>query len=81
MKLPPAGDRDGAGPLDTKDNDGNGRLDELDGPDHFREPGRVPLEDPRFHLQSIAPGVLPISFANPILVDRNGDGFRAPRQR
>jgi hypothetical protein len=41
----------------------------------------VPLDDPRFHLQSVAPGVLPLAFENPILVDRDGDGFRAPRQR
>lgn len=81
MKLPLAGDLDDDGLVDTTDNDGNGRVDDADAPQHFREPGRVPLDDPRFHLQSIAPGVLPLSFANPILIDRDGDGFRAPRQR
>jgi hypothetical protein len=81
MKLPLAGDLDDDGLVDTTDNDGNGRVDDADAPAHFREPGRVPLDDPRFHFQSIAPGVLPLSFANPILVDREGDGFRAPRQR
>jgi hypothetical protein len=67
--------------FDTTDNDGNGRVDQSDAPAHFREPGRVPRDDPRFHFQSIAPGVLPLAFANPILVDRDGDGFRGPRQR
>lgn len=81
MKLPLAGDLDGDGLVDTTDNDGNGRVDRADGPAHFREPGRVPLDHPRFQFQSIAPGVLPLAFANPILVDRDGDGFRAPRQR
>jgi hypothetical protein len=81
MKLPLAGDLDDDGLVDTTDNDGNGRVDRADAPAHFREPGPVPLDDPRFHFQSIAPGVLPLAFANPILVDRDGDGFRAPRQR
>jgi hypothetical protein len=81
MRLPLAADLDDDGLFDTTDNDGNGRVDQGDAPAHFREPGRVPSDDPRFHFQSIAPGVLPLSFANPILVDRDGDGFRAPRQR
>lgn len=82
MKLPLAADLvDDDGLVDTTDNDGNGRVDDADGRELFQEPGRVPLDDPRFHLQSIAPGVLPLSFANPILIDRDGDGFRAPRQR
>jgi hypothetical protein len=81
MKLPLTGDLDDDGLVDTTDNDGNGRVDDADAPAHFREPGRVPLDDPRFDFQSIAPGVLPLSFSNPILIDRDGDGFRAPRQR
>jgi hypothetical protein len=81
MSLPLVGDLDDDGLVDTTDNDGNGRVDRVDAAAHFREPKRVPLDDPRFHLQSIAPGVLPLSFVNPILVDRDGDGFRAPRQR
>jgi hypothetical protein len=81
MKLPLAGDLDDDGLVDTTDNDGDGRVGQSDAAAHFREPGRVPLDDPRFHFQSIAPGVLPLAFANPILVDREGDGFRAPRQR
>jgi hypothetical protein len=81
MKLPLAGDLDDDGLVDTTDNDENGRVDQADAPAHFREPGPVALDSPRFHLQSIAPGVLPLSFANPILIDRDGDGFRAPRQR
>jgi hypothetical protein len=81
MALPIAGDLDDDGLVDTTDSDGNGRVDEADVREHFREPGRVPRDDPRFHVQSIAPGVLPLAFANPILVDRDADGFRAPRQR
>jgi hypothetical protein len=44
----------------------------------FAEPGRVPGDDPRFHVQSIAPGVLPLAFTNPFVVDRDGDGWQAP---
>jgi hypothetical protein len=81
MSLPLVGDLDDDGLVDTTDNDGNGRVDHVDAPAHFRETKSVPLDDARFHLQSIAPGVLPLAFVNPILVDRDGDGFRAPRQR
>jgi len=81
MALPLTGDLDGDGLVDTTDNDGNGRVDSADGAGRFVEPGRVPREDPRFFVQSVAPGVLPLAFSNPFFIDRDGDGFRGPRQR
>ncbi len=82
MKLPLAFDLvNDDGLVDTTDNDGNGRVDAADGAGTFREPGRVPTDNPRFHFQSVAPGVLPLAFSNPFLVNVDGGGFRAPRQR
>jgi hypothetical protein len=42
------------------------------------EPGRVAATDPRFHMQAIAPKITPLAFTNPLLIDRGGDGWRAP---
>jgi hypothetical protein len=81
MALPLAGDLDGDGLADTTDNDANGRVNDGDVAGRFVEPGRVPRDDPRFYVQSVAPGVLPLAFSNPFFIDRNGDGFRGRRQR
>jgi hypothetical protein len=78
MRLPLAADLDDDGLVDTTDNDGNGHVDENDGEGVFHEPGPVPESDPRFHVQAIAPGVLPLAVSNPLLIDRTGDGFTAP---
>ncbi len=40
--------------------------------------GHVSEDDPRFHLQAIAPTTLPLAFTNPFLIDRTGDGWTAP---
>ncbi len=33
---------------------------------------------PRFDLEAIAPGVWPVAFSNPFIIDVDGDGWRAP---
>jgi len=79
MKLPPAADlEDDDGLPDTTDNNGDGRIDELDGVGDFTEPSRVSETDVRFHVQTIAPGLLPTAFTNPFLIDVAGDGWTAP---
>ncbi len=79
MRLPDAADlEDDDGLVDTTDNDANGRIDAADGAGVFTEPGRVPEGDWRFHVQAIAPGVLPTAFSNPFLVDVDGNGWSAP---
>jgi hypothetical protein len=81
MKLPLHADLDDDGLPDTTDNDGDGRVNESDGVGTFREPGRVPASDPRYFVQAIAPGVLPLAITNPLLVDATGDGWHAPGLR
>jgi hypothetical protein len=81
MRLPTFADLDDDGIPETTDNDGDGRVDRSDGLGEFKEPGRVATSDPRFHLQAVAPGVLPLAFSNPLLVDRQGDGWTAPGLR
>ena len=79
MKLPLSADlEDDDGLPDTTDNNGDGRVDKDDGVGSFTEPTRVPESDPRFHLQAIAPGVLPLAVTNPLLIDVRGDGWAAP---
>jgi hypothetical protein len=78
MKLPLHADLDDDGLPDTTDNDGDGDVDARDGIGTFREPGRVEESDPRYFVQAIAPGVLPLAISNPLVVDRAGDGFSAP---
>jgi hypothetical protein len=41
-------------------------------------PGRPALDDPRFNLQAIAPGVWPTAFSNPFFLDLDGGGWTAP---
>jgi hypothetical protein len=42
-------------------------------------PGRpASVDDPRFNLQAIAPGVWPTAFSNPFLLDLDGGGWTAP---
>jgi hypothetical protein len=41
-------------------------------------PGRPALDDPRFDLQAIAPGVWPTAFSNPFFLDLDGGGWTAP---
>jgi hypothetical protein len=81
MKLPLYGDLDDDGLADTTANDENGRVDSQDGSGRFVEPGRVAREDPRYFVQGVAPGVLPLAVTNPFFIDTDGGGFRGPRQR
>ena len=55
------------------DTDGDG-LPDFVGTD----PSRLPLDDPRFNLQAIAPGVWPTAFSNPFFLDLDGGGWTAP---
>lgn len=79
LRLPLAGDlEDDDGLPDTTDNNGDGRVDAADGPGEFHEPGRVSEQDPRFHLETLAPGAWSTAFSNPFLIDWDGDGWLAP---
>lgn len=83
--LPLAADLDDDGLADTTDNDADGVVDtrdrvekEDDTHQNFHEPDRVAEDDPRFHIDSVAPGTLPTAFTNPFLLDFRGDGWTAP---
>jgi hypothetical protein len=79
LRLPLAGDlEDDDGLPDTTDNNGDGQVDQRDNPGEFHEPGRVSEDDPRFHLETLAPGGWSTAFSNPFLVDFRGDGWVAP---
>jgi hypothetical protein len=79
LRLPLAGDlEDDDGLPDTTDNNDDGKVDAADVPGEFREPGRVPENDPRFHLETLAPGAWSTAFSNPFLIDWGGDGWVAP---
>jgi hypothetical protein len=59
-------------PADT-DDDGLPDLPDSD------VPVRPAIEDPRFDLEAVAPGVWPVAFSNPFLLDRNGTpGWQPP---
>lgn len=79
LRLPLVGDlEDDDGLPDTTDNNGDGRVDAADVAGDFREPGRVTENDPRFHLETLAPGAWSSAFGNPFLIDWSGDGWVAP---
>src|SRR5690606_27756761 len=86
LPLVSAADLDDDGLLDTTDAHGDGVIDEADRnataeDEHYVEPPMPTISDPRFHLYVIAPGSYPAAFTNPILVDRDGDGWAAPGLR
>jgi hypothetical protein len=84
MKLWPAADLNDDGLVDTTDNNGDGVIDgrDIDEDDEddgtYEEPKVAGENDPRFHLDVIAPGTYPTSFTNPMLIDQSGDGWEAP---
>lgn len=85
MTLPAAADLDNDGLVDTTDNNGDGVIDardrvqkEDDTHQNFRELRRAAEDDPRFHVDSVAPGTLPTAFTNPFLLDFGGDDWTAP---
>jgi hypothetical protein len=77
-------DLDDDGQVDTTDNDGDGDIDKDDRKGEFEEepfsdpPHPRDDDDPRFHVDVIAPGTWPTAFTNPFLIDRDGDGWEAP---
>jgi hypothetical protein len=78
-RLPLVGDlEDDDGLPDTTDNNADGVVDARDEIGKFQEPERAPESDPRFHVQALAPGTLPMAFTNPFVIDWAGDGFDAP---
>jgi|GEM_PF-565905 len=80
----PGGDKPDGIP-DTSDNNGDGKVDRADiaegskyGP--LRTPAPPTSEaHPQFHFSQVVTGGYPMSFTNPFLLDRNGNGrFDAP---
>jgi hypothetical protein len=55
--------------LSDVDGDGLPDVSDTDGPDE---------NDGTFDLEAIAPGVVPLAFTNPFIVDLDGNGWRAP---
>jgi hypothetical protein len=85
LPLPVAADLDNDGVVDTTDNNGDGAIDNRDIPDdeddedlRFREAPRAPAGDPRFHLDTIAPGTWTYAFTNPFLLNLDGGEWVAP---
>ncbi len=71
MPLPATADTDDDGLVDHIDGDGDGVADD-------EGMVRGGEDDPRFHLDVVAPGTLPFGFANPFVLDMDGGGWRAP---
>jgi hypothetical protein len=85
LPLWPTADLDDDGVPETTDNDRNGVVDErdhvgLDEDDYYREPPRPRESESRFHAWVVAHGHYSAAFTNPFLLDRKGDGWRAPRR-
>lgn len=79
-----AADLDDNGVVDTSDNNGDGVVDAADvepdedtGPLHG-PPDPVDETDPRWPMTRVIPDAWPYGFTNPILIDRDGDGYDAP---
>jgi hypothetical protein len=85
LPLWPALDLDDDGIPETTDNDGNGIIDDrdregLEDDDRYREPPRPRETEARFHAWIYAPGHWSAAFTNPLLLDRRGDGWKAPHR-
>ncbi|MBX3229620.1 MAG: PHP domain-containing protein [Labilithrix sp.] len=78
LPLVPVRDLDDDGLPETTDNDGNSVIDESDRADGYREPPRPRESEARFHAYAIANGHWSAAFTNPFLIDRRGDGWKAP---
>jgi hypothetical protein len=84
LKYPIAADFDDDGVVDTSDNDGDGDVDADDiEPDADVGPLAPPpdptdREDRRWAITRVVPGAWPEGFANPILIDLDGDGWTPP---
>jgi hypothetical protein len=85
LPLWPSADLDDDGLPETTDNDRNGVIDTrdhrgLDEDDWYEEPARPRESEPRFHAWTVAHGHWSAAFTNPFLIDRRGDGWKAPRR-
>jgi hypothetical protein len=85
LPLFPVADLDDDGVPDTTDNSGDGFIDEADieDPDDDSGPLRQPPDpedpaDPRYSFARVVPRAWPVAFTGPLLIDRTGDGWRAP---
>jgi hypothetical protein len=84
MPLLFAADLDDDGVPDTSDNNGDGRIDENDvEEDEDTGPLQSPPDpenefDPRWAITRVIAGAYPQGFANPILIDLDGNGWTAP---
>jgi hypothetical protein len=84
LPYPLAADLNDDGVLDTTDNNGDGIVDMLDvEPDEDTGPLAMPADptDPanhRFAITRVVPGAWPEGFANPLLIDVDGDGWAPP---
>jgi hypothetical protein len=84
MHYPLAADLDNDGVPDTTDNNGDGFVDTDDvDPDEDVGPLVAPPDptdpaDPRYLITRVTPGAWPEGFANPLLVDVDGNGWTPP---
>lgn len=84
LPYPPAADLDDDGIVDTSDNDGDGDADrdDIDGGEDAgplsATPDPTDPADERWPVTRVVPGAWPEGFANPVLVDVDGDGWEAP---
>ena len=84
MHYPLAADLDNDGVPDTTDNNGDGVVDTDDvDPDEDVGPLVAPPDptdpsDPRYLITRVTPGAWPEGFANPLLIDVDGNGWTPP---
>jgi hypothetical protein len=85
LPLWPSKDVDNDGVPDTTDNNNDGVIDDNDRynrkeDDWYTEPARPLESEGRFHAYTVAHGHWSTAFTNPFLIDRRGDGWKAPRR-
>lgn len=84
LAYPLAADLDDDGVLDTTDNNGDGRVDEADvEEDEDTGPLAMPAApldpaDRRYAITRLVPGAWPEGFANPLVIDVDGNGWTPP---
>ena len=84
LPFPIAGDLDDDGVPDTSDNNGDGMVDQRDvEPDEDAGPFAAAPDptdpgDPRYWVTRVVPGAWPIGFANPLILDLDGNGWTPP---
>jgi hypothetical protein len=84
LPFPDAADLDDDGVPDTTDNNGDGVIDKRDvDPDEdagpfTATPDPADASDPRFLVTRVVPGAYPIGFANPLILDVDGNGWTPP---